>query len=327
MKILRGGIMTFGVYDLDKITEKHPLSKIKKVISFDSLVYRIKDCSSELGRNGYGLDVALKSLFTQFYYDLSDREMEEKVRYDIAIRWVCGFTLDDDTPDHSYFCRARKMVEPNRIGKIFRVINEKAEQLGHIGKIFNFCDSTKIISKQATWDERDKALAEGAEKLDNNNVQKYGVDKDARFGCKGKDDYWYGYKRHQNVDMRQGLITKVAVTSANITDWHGFANICPDSGMVFADKAYCLHEAQAVMKQRGCHSGAILRENMKDKNADKDCWLTKVRMPFEGVFSKMNKRARYRGLAKIQLQAFMDAIVFNVTRLTAINSVPLFQEA
>lgn len=86
------------------------------------------------------------------------------------------------------------------------------------------------------------------------------------------------------MDMRQGLITKVAVTPANI---------CPDSGMVFADKAYCLNEAQSVMKQRGCHSGAILRENIKNKNAEKDCWLTKVRMPFEGVFSKMNKRARF----------------------------------
>ena len=63
---------------------------------------------------------------------------------------------------------------------------------------------------------------------------------------------------------------------------------------------------------------------MKGKNKDKDRWLTKVRAPFEGVFSKMDKRARYRGLAKVQMQAFMEAIVFNVKRLVQLNAPPLY---
>ncbi|OGC15227.1 hypothetical protein A3J90_01440 [candidate division WOR-1 bacterium RIFOXYC2_FULL_37_10] len=67
--------MSFLNYDLDKIVEQnHDLRKIKNLISFDSLVYRIKDCASDLGRHGYGLEVALKCLFLQFYYDLSDRQ-------------------------------------------------------------------------------------------------------------------------------------------------------------------------------------------------------------------------------------------------------------
>ena len=44
-----------------------------------------------------------------------------------------------------------------------------------------------------------------------------------------------------------------------------------------------------------------------------------LRDPFEGVFSKFEKRARYRGLAKVQFQLFMDAIVWNVKRLVQIN--------
>jgi hypothetical protein len=54
---------------------------------------------------------------------------------------------------------------------------------------------------------------------------------------------------------------------------------------------------------------------MKRKNNDLDRWRSSVRAPFEGVFSKFEKRARYRGHAKVQFQFFMDAIVHNVKRL------------
>jgi IS5 family transposase len=66
---------------------------------------------------------------------------------------------------------------------------------------------------------------------------------------------------------------------------------------------------------------------MKRKNNDLDRWGSSVRAPFEGVFSKFEKRARYRGHAKVQFQFFMDAIVHNVKRLVAIHAPPLFQGA
>jgi IS5 family transposase len=66
---------------------------------------------------------------------------------------------------------------------------------------------------------------------------------------------------------------------------------------------------------------------MKGKNKDKDRWLTKMRAPFEGVFSKDETRARYRGIMKVQMQAFLEAIVFNVKRLLVINAPPLFAGA
>ena len=97
--------------------------------------------------------------------------------------------------------------------------------------------------------------------------------------------------------------------------------------MVFADKQYCCKKAQAIMEKRGCHSGAILKNNMVNKDKEKDSWLTKVRAPFEMVFSKMSKRARYRGMVKVQMQAFWEAIVFNVKRLIVMGSPPLFVAA
>jgi IS5 family transposase len=46
-------------------------------------------------------------------------------------------------------------------------------------------------------------------------------------------------------------------------------------------------------------------------------------MPYEGVFSKMDKKARYKGLAKNQWQAFMQATAYNFKRLLKIDAPPL----
>ena len=97
--------------------------------------------------------------------------------------------------------------------------------------------------------------------------------------------------------------------------------------MVFGDKSYCLKLAQVAMKMRGAVSGAILKHNMIGKNKDLDRWRSSVRAPFEGIFSKVEKRARYRGQAKVQFQFFMEAIVHNIKRLVSINAPPLFQSA
>jgi IS5 family transposase len=44
-------------------------------------------------------------------------------------------------------------------------------------------------------------------------------------------------------------------------------------------------------------------------------------MPFEGVFSKMSKRARYRGHAKVTMQAFLQAIAHNLKK--AVTFAPM----
>ena len=323
-----GEQMSFIKYDLNEIVkEDHPLRKIVKVINFKAIALDFKEILKSMGRKGYGLELGIKAIFLQFYYDLSDRQLEEQLRDSIVLRWFCGLSIDEDTPDHSYFCRIRKVLGTERIAKILRKINRQAKKKGLMRTVFNFVDSSGIKTKETTWEERDKAIKEGEEKLNNKNIEKYSADKDARFGCKGKTKFWYGYKAHVSVDMGSGLIRKVAATPANIPDQNGMKFICPGGGMVFGDKAYCLKPAQIVMAARGCHSGAVLKNNMKQKNKDKDRWLTHVRAPFESVFSKWEHRARYRGKAKIQMQVFLEAMVFNVKRLVVINAPPLFAGA
>ena len=314
-------------YDIDmraQVEGKHELWAIEEMIRFGSLVYWLKDLEKSVGRSGYGAEVGLRCLYLQFHYDLSDRELETRLRFDIAFRWFCGFTAYEATPDHSYFCRIRKSIGPKRIGKIFNTIVKRSKKAGIMRSVFQFVDATSIVTKNTTWAERDRAIQEGEDKLNNRNIKKYSADSTARFGCKGKDKYWFGYKGHASLDMGSGMIDKIAATPANISDQEGFKHICPrEHQMIFGDKAYALKKAQNEMKRRGATSGAILKHNMKGKNKDLDRWRSGIRAPFEGVFSQFEKRARYRGLAKVQLQCFMDALVWNIKALIRINKGPL----
>ena len=112
--------MTFYDFDLEKqIAGKHILWDIEKLIQFSSLLYRLKELKTDVGRTGYGVECGLRCMYMQFHYDLSDRQLEERLRFDQAFRWFAGFTAFEETPDHSFFCRFRKLVGTNRIGKIF----------------------------------------------------------------------------------------------------------------------------------------------------------------------------------------------------------------
>ena len=319
--------MTFINYDLNKLVkDNHILRAVDKTVSFGRMAEQFRDLDNNMGRKGYGVEVGIRSLFLQFFYDLSDRQLEERLCHDMAFRWFCGMRIDDESPDHTYFCRIRRALGTKRTEDIFRSINGQAQKKGILRQVFTFVDASAIKAKETTWTERDKAIEEGEDKLNNENVSEYSADKDARFGCKGKDKFWYGYKMHASVDMGSGLIKDTTATPANVPEQKALDEICPDGGMIFCDKAYCVRQAQETMRRHGCHSGAILKNNMRGKDRNKDRWLTKMRAPFENVFSKMRHKTRYRGLVKVRMQVFLEAIVFNVRRLITIGSEPLWAE-
>jgi len=143
------------------------------------------------------------------------------------------------------------------------------------------------------------------------------------WGVRGKSKFWYGYKRNVAICMKSGLMTKVAVTPANITDDQGLRHICPKETMVFADKGYCSKKAFLIIKQNDCTSRAILKNNMRGKDFERDRLISKQRMPYERVFSKQSKKRRYVGIAKNQFQGFMQAPVHNFKRLISIHDTVL----
>jgi transposase, IS5 family len=305
----------------EKLVEKdHPFRYLSEHFNFTELAGSLSKCYSELGTTGIAVEKGFKALLIQFWEDYSDRDMEKCLRENIAVRWFCGFGLTENTPDHSYFGKLRKRIGYEKLSEIFHKVNESMKEKGLFGEVFTFIDASSLITKTALWDERDKAIAAGEKKLNNAIVNNYTADKDAKWGAKSKSNIWFGYKRHNAVDMRFGLISQVAVTPANTPDYQAVKNIAPSQGMVFMDKGYDYQEADQWIREKGGTPATLRKNNNKQKNSDLDSWRSKVRMPFESTFSKQHKRAKYRGQLKVAFQCLAEAMVYNFKK--AIRILP-----
>lgn len=302
------------------VKEDHPFRKLKKLLNFTELLQPYRSLYSDIGQTGIDVGKGFKALLIQFWEDYSDREMEKCLNENLAVRWFCGFGLQEQTPDHSYFGKLRKRLGTKNIANIFNKINDNLRSQGLFGDTFKFIDACTLITKTALWEERDKAIKNGEDKLNNKNVDKYATDKEARWGCKGKNNIWFGYKEHACVDMRYGLVDKLCVTPANVLDYQVMKNICPQNCMIFADKLYDCHESDFWIKANNSYAGTIRKNNNKQKNKELDSWHSKLRMPFESTFSKRRKRTKFRSRVKVLAQCYMESICYNLKK--AIKILP-----
>jgi len=306
------------------VSKDNPFRKLNEIVNWNELFSPLEKCYSHTGTPGTDLEKGMKALLVQFWEDYSDRQMEKAIKENLSVRWFCGFGLLEETPDYSYFSKLRTRIGTERIADLFNRVNAVLEQLGLFGNVFTFIDASSVVTKTALWKERDEAIKDGAEKLNNANVSKYASDKDARWGAKGKDKIWFGYKRHEAVDMRHGMVKKVIATPANILDFQVIEAIAPKQGAVFADKLYDTKKTITALKSLGCHPAVIRKNNNPEKNRGLDNWRSSIRMPFESVFSKRRKRAKFNGLEKMGMQCFFEAIVHNLKKaIVVLNPIPI----
>ncbi|MGH9857398.1 MAG: transposase, partial [Acidobacteriota bacterium] len=74
------------------------------------------------------------------------------VRENLAIRWFCGFSLTEKTPDHSYFGKFRKRIGTKHIADIFNSVNDQLRKEGLFGNIFHFIEDVENHVLRA-WSE------------------------------------------------------------------------------------------------------------------------------------------------------------------------------
>jgi transposase, IS5 family len=303
----------------DLVLANHPYRCFKQLLPMPVLSPMLDAVNKRLGRFGFGSERLFFGLLLQFMEDLSDRELARYCQENTSAKWFCGFHLTENTPDHSVFCKARQRIGTQRLSEIFAGIRSVLKSQGYMSEVFTFVDACHLISKATLWKERDKAIQEKYEKLNNEVLPKVAVDKQARIGCKGGHKYWYGYKQQASVDMQSGLINKVAIAAGNETDAQGLTRVCPSQGAVYTDKGYCTQPAKIAAVRKQVYLAAIKKNNMKTKNYDVDRWYSKIRAPYERIFSQRNPRVRYRGIEKNQFAAFMQAIGFNLKRLRVLR--------
>lgn len=327
-----GNDLIYGQLLDNLVNNDHPYRKLLKYVDFKDILSHLQNLYGKRGKASLPIIQGFKALLLQYWEDLSDREMEKFLQENLPSKFFCGFTLTDNTPDHSYFGKLRKRIGTERLAKLFNSVVASLEKQGFVGNVFHFVDASKLLAKVNLWQARDKAISDkenndkdddGKPKMSNKNIKNYSSDKDARFGCKGKNNFFFGYKRNLSVDMRFGIITKSIVSKGNIADHKVLLeeDLLPKQGMIFADKGYSCHAVDELIRKKGLKSAVIRKNNQKDKNRALDRWRTSVRMPYESVFSKMKRETRYRGIMKVQFQNLMESLVYNFKKVIKVREL------
>ncbi len=240
----------------DLMPQQHFLRKLEAALDL-SFVYEetAQLYSRKLGRPPIDPVIIVKYLLVGFLYGIpSERQIEQRIQTDIALRWYLGLDLFDRVPDHSTISQLRRRKPSFR--KIFRRLFEEVVRQcitkGLVSGRMVGTDSTHVkanasraseelveISEApgAYWEQLDAYEEEGLETLagqtgkrrkkrtkqvrrDNRRTKKRVSRTDPESGHLNRPGKPRGpaYLAHQAVDSDYGIIVGQAVTSGDVND-------------------------------------------------------------------------------------------------------------
>jgi len=89
------------------------------------------------------------------------------------------------------------------MGNLFQEVKRQMQARNCCSDIFTFIDSSALVSKLSLWEERDKAITAGYERLNNMVLPKISSDPQARIGAKSDKKFWYGFRQCPR-EIKQG---------------------------------------------------------------------------------------------------------------------------
>jgi IS5 family transposase len=147
------------------------------------------------------------------------------------------------------------------------------------------------------------------------------VDPDARWAKKGRQAY-FGYKLHIAVDDARRIVRTHKLTPANVSDCTvGPDLVQPDGGAHYADKGYPSQPLRDKLAEHGLSDGVMQLPTrhypLSPASRRRNRLLARIRGFVEGVFGESKRvlglaRARYLGLAKVQLECDLVIFAFNL---------------
>lgn len=293
------------------------------------------------GNQSYPALVMFKILLLQAWFNLSDEAMEFALHDRISFTRFTGFSLEDETPDHSTICRFRNLLVQKKIfQKLLNEINKQLIQQGKIVKTGCAVDATIITSAsrpRKTLDtelvvedrkeESDQDLDKKAESLNLDTKVSYSKDTEASW-TKKANKFHYGYKIHAATDIENGFILSAHATPANKSDTGEFAQVIdaaklPESLRIFADKGYTSKKNSEILKKRKFKNGIMSKASRNRElsliEKRRNRLISGTRNIIERSFGSLKRiyglsRASYLGQAKVEAEFILCSIAFNLKK-------------
>jgi transposase len=137
------------VFDL-VVEPNHYLRRVSSVIDFERFRLRLSEpYNAHLGRPAIDPVRMFKILFLRFQYKLSDRQVMERTKTDMAFRWFLGITLHADVPNHTDGTYFRKRQGAERFTQVFQDLVTQAREAGLVKDRLRLKDATHLLADVA----------------------------------------------------------------------------------------------------------------------------------------------------------------------------------
>ena len=324
-----------------KKMENHFLFKVEKLLDWKrigKILNRIpRKRDNVAGCIPYRRSTMFKVYLLMMWYNLSEVKCAERLMYDLLFMKFCGFSMDDDTPDHSTISRFKNLlIQRNLLEKLLNEVNYQFAKLGINLKTGAVVDATLVSSaarpkKQVTIETEPVADAESEEQefvSTEVNIQE-SKDPDAKWVSK-RGRFVYGYKGNISVAPQYGLVQEIITTPANQHDTKVFPDLLqkmnlPLNKPVYADKGYCSRKNREILKEKELKSAIMFKNKKNDSEEIRNLkkrynkMVSKTRYIVERTFGTLHKsygygRSRYFGLEKTHFFLQLGALAFNLKR-------------
>ncbi|MEO0257587.1 MAG: IS5 family transposase [candidate division WOR-3 bacterium] len=303
--------MTWGQFEAERrLPEDHFLMRINALIDFSPIEKALSQLYSDrTGRPSYPPLVLLKICLLQRFYDLSDLQVVQQLRYNFLFMKFVGLRLEDEPPDDTTLVKFRDRIAERKIlDHALEYINSQLESKGLLLKQGAVIDATLVpaaVGPKATKKDPDARTT-------------------LRKKANGRTKIVHGYNVGTSVDKRTGLILKVVVEPANVHDTHLFDPLMLDwLKEVYGDKGFSDERRRRKLRERGIAARIMFKGTRGKKLSNIEHYhnkrWAKTRYIVEQTIAGLKRccglrRMMWMGLSRAQLQAELSAIAFNCKR-------------
>jgi len=134
---------------LEAVPEDHFLRRMLQSVDFEAFRPLVEPAYKAFGRPPLDCIFMLKLELLARQYRLSDREVINAVRFNIAYRLFLGISLKSPLPHHTLLTYFRQRLGPERLQQVFDNLVGQARRLGLVKDRLRLKDATHVIANIA----------------------------------------------------------------------------------------------------------------------------------------------------------------------------------
>jgi transposase len=120
----------------DFVPDGHLLRHLDQLLDLSELHAYLAPYYSPIGRPSIDPELMIRMLLLGYCFGIrSERRLCEEVRLNLAYRWFCRLSIEDEVPDHSTFSKTRhgRFRESNVLRFVFEQVLERCILAGLVG--------------------------------------------------------------------------------------------------------------------------------------------------------------------------------------------------